>query len=162
MKQDLKCCKCQKTFKRWNHEIIRIKDLSTYTCKPCKAKQARITKECPVCKKDFTSFKTEKKTTCSYACSNKHFRVGEGNGNWKQDTYRSTCFLYHKKKCVICDEEKIVSVHHYNENHKDNRPENLIPLCPTHHTYVHSGFRDEVQPMIDDYIKNFKCQVAQR
>ena len=113
-------------------------------------------KECPVCK-----IKHNKKgLTCSYSCSNKMFRTGENNGNWKQDTYQSTCWLYHGKKCLVCGEEKIVAAHHVNEDHSDNRPENLVPLCPTHHQYVHSRYRDEVQPIIDKYLYEFNLRVA--
>jgi hypothetical protein len=114
------------------------------------------TKECPVCGNFFLG----KGVTCGYSCSNKLFRSGEQNGNWKQDAYQSTCWLYHGKKCLVCNEEKIVAVHHVNENHHDNRPENLVPLCPTHHQYVHSRFRDEVQPIIDRYLENFKLGVG--
>ena len=114
------------------------------------------TKDCPVCGKSYVG----KSATCGYSCSNKFFRTGEQNGNWKQDTYQTTCWLYHGKKCLVCDEEKIVSVHHVNENHTDNRPENLVPLCPTHHQYVHSRFKDEVQPIIDRYLEKFNLGVG--
>ena len=113
-------------------------------------------KICPVCSTEFVG----KSTTCSYSCSNKHFRTGEDNGNWKQDTYQTTCWLYHGKKCLICEEEKIVTVHHVNEDHSDNRPENLVPLCPTHHQYVHSRYRNEVQPIIEEYVKNYLLRVG--
>ena len=113
-------------------------------------------KICPVCNTSFVG----KSSTCSYSCSNKHFRTGERNGNWKQDTYQTTCWLYHGKKCLVCDEEKIVTVHHVNENHSDNRPENLVPLCPTHHQYVHSRYRSEVQPIIEEYVKNYLLGVG--
>lgn len=113
-------------------------------------------KECPVC---FTPFHGNK-TTCSYSCANTYFRSGKNNGNWKEEAYRSTCFLYHKKECVICGELKIVSVHHMNEDRNDNRPENLIPLCPTHHQYFHSVYRNEVEPKILEYIKNFNRPFA--
>ncbi len=105
-------------------------------------------KKCPVCSKEFTS----ESVTCSYSCSNTYFRTGDKHGNWKQDSYQSTCFFYHGKKCLICGEEKIVAAHHVNEDHSDNRPENLVPLCPTHHQYVHSRYKQEIQPIIDEYI----------
>ena len=119
-------------------------------------KSCKGIKKCPICDKEFIS----KSKTCSYSCSNKFFRTGENNGNWKQDTYQSTCFLYHEKKCVVCSEDKIVAVHHLNENHNDNRPENLIPLCPTHHQYVHSRYKILVQPKIDEYLKNYLLRFA--
>lgn len=109
---------------------------------------------CPVCIGPIKNFKTS--TTCSYACSNKHFRVGPGNGNWKEDYYRSTCFHYHEKKCVVCDEVNIVTVHHLDENHENNDPSNLIPLCPTHHQYWHSSFKHLVEEIVLNYIEKWK------
>jgi hypothetical protein len=47
-------------------------------------------------------------------------------------------------------------INHVDGNKKNNNPENLIPLCPTHHMYWHSRYRQEVKPLIDEYIKNFK------
>ena len=83
-------------------------------------KYKRIIKECPVCQTKFEALKghAKEKVTCSYACSNTHFRSGEGNPNWKNSTYRTTCFLYHKKECIICGEKNIVTVHHFDENKK--------------------------------------------
>lgn len=108
-------------------------------------------KECPVCKKTHS----KKGITCSYSCSNKMFRTGTNNGNWKDDSYQSTCFFHHGKRCLVCGEEKIVAAHHVNNNHNDNRPENLVPLCPTHHQYVHSKHKDEIQPIIENYLSNY-------
>ncbi len=110
---------------------------------------------CDVCETEFVK-KKHTQTTCSYCCSNKKFRSGEDNGNWKEESYRTTCFLHHEKKCVVCGEENIVAVHHFNENHDDNRPENLIPLCPTHHQYCHSRFLGEVKSTIDEYLVSWK------
>jgi hypothetical protein len=120
-------------------------------------KYKRIEKECPVCHKKFMAKEGHKreKQTCSYACSNVFFRSDKNNGNWKQDAYRSTCFLYHKKRCVCCDEKKIVEVHHLDGNRKNNDPSNLIPLCPTHHQYWHSSYKKEVEGCVNEYIKNW-------
>lgn len=49
----------------------------------------------------------------------------------------------------------IVAVHHYDGNHDNNSPENLIPLCPTHHQYVHSRYKKLVQEKIDYYRSEF-------
>jgi ribosomal protein S27AE len=120
-------------------------------------KIARVTKKCPVCGTEFESKVDHKheKTTCSYACANTYFRSGQFNPNWKDYTYRSTCFEKHKKECVICGENKIVAVHHFDENHNNNSIENLIPLCPTHHQYVHSKYKDEVMDKIVEYRNKF-------
>ena len=113
---------------------------------------------CPVCGKlfTFTPVPTKKdKVTCSTACANTYFRSGSDNPNWNNDAYRSTCFLYHKKECVICKESNIVAVHHLDHNDKNNDPSNLVPLCPTHHQYWHSRYRPLVEPIIREYMNNF-------
>ena len=93
--------------------------------------------------------------TCSHSCANTYFRSGINNPNWKENTYRTTCFLYHKKECIICGENKIVEVHHLDENNKNNSPNNLIPLCPTHHQYWHSRYKVEIEQKVIDYITEF-------
>ena len=62
-------------------------------------------------------------------------------------------FLYinHEKKCIICDENKIVAVHHFDKNKKNNDPSNLIPLCPTHHQYCHSEYYIDIEDKIIEY-----------
>lgn len=117
-----------------------------------------VSKECPACGKSFKVSKgsPREETTCSYACSNTYFRSGRNNPNWKETAYRSTCFLYHKKECVICNEVRIVEVHHYDCNKNNNEIDNLVPLCPNHHQLFHSRFRQDVEPYIIEYIKNFK------
>jgi hypothetical protein len=118
-----------------------------------KIKYKRIKKICPVCNTEFETKKNHvsEKTTCSHKCSNTFFRSGVDNPNWKNDTYRSTCFLYHEHKCVICDEDKILDVHHFDLDRNNNNPNNLIPLCPTHHMYYHSRYKDEVESQIIKY-----------
>lgn len=102
----------------------------------CKKNPSNL-KECPSCLK----MKFFKGKTCSHSCANTFFRSGDDHPNWSEDNYRSTCFLFHDKKCIICNENKIVQVHHHDFNHDNNSKYNLIPLCPTHHSYMHSRYR---------------------
>lgn len=95
-----------------------------------------------------------KQITCSVGCANKHFRSGPNHGNWKGH-YKPTCFHYHKKECVVCGENRIVAVHHLDENHENNDPANLIPLCPTHHCYWHSKHKHLIENIVLEYIKNW-------
>jgi len=69
--------------------------------------------------------------------------------------YRTLCFKHHKKECVVCGEDKIVAVHHYDHNHNNNNIENLIPLCPTHHQYMHSRHKDLIEKEVEEYVHNF-------
>lgn len=109
-------------------------------------------KECPVCGEYFSG----KGKTCSHGCANTFFRSKENHPNWNNNSYRSTCFQYHPKMCIVCGEDKIVAVHHMDENRKNNSPENLIPLCPTHHQYFHSRYRHLVINRIEDYIRAWR------
>lgn len=118
-----------------------------------------VEKVCPVCSKTFETQKSgnrKEKVTCSHSCSNTYFRRGTQNGNWSDDAYRSSCFLYHDKKCIVCDEDKIVEVHHLDGNKKNNKIDNLVPLCPTHHQYWHSRFKYLIEDKIVKYIQEFK------
>ena len=74
--------------------------------------------------------------------------------------YQTLCFTKHKKECIICGENKIVAVHHMNEDHSDDRIENLIPLCPTHHQYMHSRYKAEILPKVEEYVEKFKLGLA--
>ena len=126
-----------------------------------KRKYELIDKECPVCGDNFKTQKrgnSREKRTCSYSCSNTFFRSGKNNPNWKEVStqYRNKCFEYHKKECIICKEEKIVEVHHIDEDRSNNDIFNLVPLCPTHHKYWHSEFKKEIEEKIYNYIKEFK------
>jgi len=126
-----------------------------------KIKYPIIIKKCPVCEKEFEAqFGSKReKQTCSYGCANKLFRSGENNGMWKNDTsahYTKICFRYHEKKCIICEEDKIVAVHHFDHNHENNDPKNLVPLCLTHHSYIHSKHKDLIIEKVNAYVNNFR------
>jgi len=121
-----------------------------------KIKYERIIKNCPVCDKEFETIinHPHEKKTCSYACSNTYFRTGVSNPNYRGNNYRTIMRLNHPMECIVCGENKIVECHHYDENHNNNEPSNLIPLCPTHHQYIHSRYKDEVMGIIEEYRKN--------
>lgn len=131
-------------------------------------KHKYVTKDCPVCQ---TPFKTvinhrDERHTCSCKCANTFFRSGDNNGMRQKklqrieagieldDGYRSICWKHHKRECVICGEQLIVEAHHYNDNHDDNRPENFVPLCPTHHKYWHSRHRFLIEEKVHEYVKS--------
>ena len=123
----------------------------------------RITRECPVCGIMFETQdggRSEKKT-CGYACSNTHFRSGRnngqcknGNGNSGDSSYRFICFEHHEKRCIICSEDIIVAVHHYDGNHENNDPKNLVPMCPTHHQYWHSKHKHLVEEKVIAFVES--------
>jgi len=42
------------------------------------------------------------------------------------------------KECILCRFNKIVDLHHLDENKKNNHKQNLIGLCPNHHKMFHN------------------------
>lgn len=101
-----------------------------------------ITKECPVCKKNFETFMghEREKITCSHSCSNTFFRSGINNGNYKDEgtNYRKTCIETHGSACLLCGFDLVIEAHHIDGNRKNNNQKNLVPLCPNHHRLIHT------------------------
>lgn len=108
-------------------------------------------KTCPICKTPFTPKYENEQITCSYSCSNTYF-ARKRNPNPKR--YTTICWHHHEKKCVVCGENKIVAVHHMDENKKNNDPKNLVPLCPTHHGYWHSRYRNLIRDKVEKFLTN--------
>lgn len=138
-----KCCFCNKNFTIANighHEkTCYLNPKNIKYCIDCgKAVEGPLNKRCNNC-------------------------VKTGKGNSIHDNSVQICFKYHLKKCAICPEENIVAVHHYNGDHFDNKPENLVPLCPTHHVYCHSRFYNLIESQVSSYVNAFiqKQAVAQ-
>jgi len=108
-------------------------------------------KRCLRCDSPIKDFKNSR-GTCSRACSNVYFKDLR-NERQNIKNYRTICFRHHQKECVVCGESKIVAVHHMNENRQDNSSKNLVPLCPTHHQYLHSKYKNEILPVVRKYLK---------
>ncbi len=116
------------------------------------------TRICVVCEESFLSG-NEERVTCSRGCANTHYRSGSNHANYKEGKvrYREIAFKYHKHRCVICGEKNSVDVHHYDENKKNNSPRNLVPLCPTHHKYMHTiQFKPLIIEKVKRYMTRFK------
>lgn len=136
---------------------IDISHFDRYHSNRSRRKYELVEKACPVCGRLFKTKASSprEKITCSYACANTHFNGIARNVNEDKLTYRTICFRHHGKKCIVCSEDKIVAVHHMDGNHDNKSPENLIPLCPTHHGYWHSRYRSEIEETVLNYVENF-------
>lgn len=112
-------------------------------------------KVCPVCSKLFKPSRKEQ-VTCSKGCSNTHFRSGINHYAYDPESlnYRTLCFAHNDKECIICGEVNIVAVHHYDENHNNNSIDNLVPLCPTHHQYMHSRYKYLIEDKVKEWIND--------
>lgn len=118
--------------------------------------------ECSCCGVDFSvkeresQFPMKEKYFCSRTCANSVGGKAKAEKHHQDDVakYTTVAWRHHERKCVVCDESNVVAVHHLNENHDDNRPQNLVPLCPTHHQYMHSRFKSLIEGKVDEYVKN--------
>tara|TARA_R110002074_G_scaffold325645_2_gene495943 strand:- start:956 stop:1408 length:453 start_codon:yes stop_codon:yes gene_type:complete len=116
---------------------------------------ASHTKNCKCCNAEFVyegRIKTkayERANFCSRSCSNNR----QAWWNTNATGYRTIAFQTWKKECAICGFNKVVAVHHIDENHNNNDPKNLIPLCPNHHEMVHSKWKKEVNELIGELVK---------
>jgi len=127
-----------------------------------KSKYSEFSKTCPVCGKDFvtTDDPSEAKITCSYLCSNRYFRTKHLLGEFGPETkiyhtnYRTLCINHYGHKCVFCDWDMCVDVHHIDRDRSNNDISNLIPLCPNHHALTKlSEYRDDMDKRIHEFKK---------
>lgn len=144
--------------KRRNSEKVACRFCAKEMSEWCIGKHEKICylnpdnlKLCLMCGSPIVDYKNTK-GTCSHRCSNTFFKKGR---DIAEHNYRSTCFQHHKKECIICGEHRIVAVHHYDGDNKNNDLKNLVPLCPTHHQYYHSNYRYLICEEVEEYIKKF-------
>lgn len=163
----LVCGFCEKPFEKARKEFDRRTKMGItvfYCGLGCARKRPRdllprIEKHCPNCNKQFTTIQgTREQLTCSQSCSNKFFV--RGGAKRISSSYRAICWRTHRKACVVCGESKIVAVHHYDENHENNSIDNLIPLCPTHHVYIHSKYKYEIIEKVEEFRKTVTKQLS--
>jgi len=117
---------------------------------------------CKTCETPFNVIEREKlfpskdRYFCSRNCSNSVGGKAKSSKYHYDEVanYTTVAWRYHDRKCIVCDEANVVAVHHLNEVHSDNRPENLVPLCPTHHHYMHSKHKYLIENKVLQYVKS--------
>jgi 5-methylcytosine-specific restriction endonuclease McrA len=70
--------------------------------------------------------------------------------------FRYQSFRHHSRACVVCGEDRVLDVHHLNYEELDHSEENIVPLCPTHHRYIHSHWPEETLAKIADYLEKWR------
>jgi len=130
-------------------------------CPNCKRENIRITKgvchncyrrevwkrKLIECKRCHRKKPNHSKGFCA-GCYNFIFHLGKNKAyNYKkwygldEGTYKKAT-----KECAVCGFDKVVDLHHLDENHKNNSLDNLIGLCPNHHKMLHDfNHRKEVR-----------------
>jgi hypothetical protein len=129
------------------------------------SKYKELAKACPVCHKEFLVKNGERreKRVCSKGCSNSYFRSGKNGIPYTpglkryNSKYRTLCFSVYPVKCALCDFDKIVEVHHIDENHNNNDIDNLIPLCPNHHKMtITLKYKKEIYEQIKEFKEKYQ------
>lgn len=124
-------------------EYLQLHSLNTSHFKKytSKLKYRKVTKECPICNKDFLTQEghPKEKTTCSKGCSNTYFRSKENSPNFKtgKTIYRKYTDLKECNRCGYNEHPQILQVHHIDRNRDNNKDDNLEVLCPNCHTLDH-------------------------
>lgn len=144
-----------KLFKENNAERAKIAadnkfgELITFrvTCSTCSTKFEVEERE--------NLFPSKQHYYCSRSCSNSVGGTAKALKYHPDEIahYKAVLLRYHKHKCLVCGFDKIIDAHHVDENHDNNDPKNLVPICSNHHRMFHSRFRSEIEPKITEYIK---------
>jgi hypothetical protein len=84
-------------------------------------------------------------------CYNFIFHLDRAKADNYKKRHNLDVVLYKKitKQCFICGFDKVVDLHHLDENNKNNVEGNLIGLCPNHHKMLHDfRFRKEMREIL--------------
>ena len=145
--QYIECDNCHNLFLK---NIIAIKNSKHNFCSPeCSRKYRQadyVELECAQCGDEFLK-NTNKMNSKSglYFCSRKCKDEAQRMGGLILPSHYGTSEYYQKKAlrhygnlCELCgyDEFPICEVHHIDGDKKNNALENLIVLCPNHHTII--------------------------
>jgi len=69
--------------------------------------------------------------------------------NYKKRYHVGITYKQLTKECIICGFNKVVGLHHIDENRKNNNSNNLIGLCPNHHQMYHNyRYREEITNLL--------------
>lgn len=126
--------------------IIHGKDL----CVTCYKKLCWTQKE-DICRRCQRKIKIHAKGLCP-GCYNFVFHIENNRAQNYKKNFQIEHELYKKKtaKCILCGFDKIVDLHHLDENKKNNSEKNLIGLCPNHHKMIHMfKFRKEMRNSLE-------------
>ena len=80
------------------------------------------------------------------------FRLDEAKAYNYKKYHNISIELYRKitKQCLLCNFDKAVELHHVDDNHSNNSPENMVGLCPNHHKMIHLiKYRDFLKDVVE-------------
>ena len=144
----LKCCVCGKEFEReLKFYNLNIKRRHRFYCsKKCQMQHHKTGKieQCAFCGKEVYITPNRKSKSksglifCSHGCNASYFNpITKLKDN--SSGYRVKAFKEYEHKCAICgwcEDERVLEVHHIDEDRTNNDIKNLMILCPICHKYL--------------------------
>lgn len=132
---------CNECHHQWTYtpDSVSPRNQAKYQFKGC-PNCKYITLQCEECGKTFTKLKSKlaEHNFCSHTCGNKYKNRSTIN-KIDSNAYRRNAFEAYPHKCDICGwdkDERIMEVHHLDENRSNNHIDNLRILCPICHKYL--------------------------
>lgn len=141
--------KCKTCGYEWeiSPQSLTPSGMKNYNFKGCPECKYAIIK-CAYCGKEIKRLKSEIKGEyqyCSRECGNRHKNeLRKQAGDWNNSSnYRLKAFDVYPHKCAVCgwnEDERILEVHHLDEDRTNNNIENLSILCPICHRKITLGY----------------------
>lgn len=143
----LKCLDCDHVWSATGQNVLYPLKVDSKHCPNCRSSKNGKIFHCKYCDKEIyrTQYQIVKNKSgfwyCSRECGNLHKnQLQEESGQWSNTSnYRKTAFKLYPHICSVCgwkEDERILEVHHIDENRKNNQGENLCILCPTCHRKI--------------------------
>ncbi|MEK6833369.1 MAG: hypothetical protein AABY32_04955 [Nanoarchaeota archaeon] len=105
-----------------------------------------------VCKRCGRKMPLHAKGLCG-GCYNFIFHLDRAKADNYKKWHNLDLGIYKKitKQCIICGFDKVVDLHHLDEDKRNNSEKNLIGLCPNHHKMLHDfRFRKEMREILSE------------
>jgi len=105
-----------------------------------------------ICKRCKREMLHQAKGLCP-GCYNFVFHLGRTKARNRKKMHNITTEIYEEitKKCIICGFDKVVDLHHLDENRQNNQKSNMVGLCPNHHQMIHNfQFRKEMRELLKE------------
>ncbi len=146
---------------KYLNEYLALNEIAFGTYTGCGRKQTKELRNCAQCNKEFEAITSQKMTnkqiTCSNYCSNNYKKFKEDRLNnrlFAEESYRVAARNAGMHSCCICGESEVLDIHHIDEDRDNNSVSNLMPLCPTHHMYIHRGKSHLIFDKMVEYLDN--------
>lgn len=145
---ELHCLDCGHKWSTTAQNILYLSKCTKHACPNCGTQKNGQMFQCAYCGKEIYRVKSKIERNesghfyCSTTCGNRHKNIiRESSGEWMQatSTYRRRALLTYEHKCAVCgwdEDERVLEVHHIDENREHNEVENLCILCPICHRKI--------------------------